>query len=260
MRIDILTIFPGMFDPVLGASMMKVARDKGLVEILVHDFRRYGVGKQKEVDDRPYGGGPGMVLRPEPVFEQVEALAPSLAPGTRRLVATPQGRLFDHDMALELSRSPGVLILCGHYEGHDERIPAALGFEEVSIGDFILTGGELPAMVIVDAVARLVPGVLGHEGSAAGDSFAEVLLEGPQYTRPAEYRGMAVPEVLLSGHEENIGAWRQARALERTKARRGDLYRAWLERNLLSPGRGKRERDGLFPREELAPATDDAET
>jgi len=223
MRVDILTLFPAMFEPVLGESILRIAREKGLVEFHVHDLRPFGEGARRNVDDRPYGGGPGMVMTCGPVFRAVEAIDEQAGGRARRLLTSPQGRLFTHQLALSLASEERLLIVCGRYEGYDERIPLGLGAEEISIGDYVLTGGELPAMVIVDAVTRLVPGVLGDQDSARRDSFAMGLLGHPQYTRPPEFRGMRVPDVLLSGNHERIRRWRAEQARLRTARRRPDL-------------------------------------
>ncbi len=228
LRFDILTLFPGVFEPFLDASILGIAGRKGLVQYHLHDIRDYSRDKHGKVDARPYGGGPGMVMRCGPVFRCVEAVRRMTRPPGRLILLTPQGQVFDQGMARELSRSRRVLLLCGRYEGFDERIREGLPVEEVSIGDYVLSGGEAAAMVIVDATVRLVPGVLGHEESALEDSFADVAgagLEYPQYTRPAEFRGMRVPEVLLSGNHKEIEKWRRRMADERTRARRADLLR-----------------------------------
>lgn len=223
LRFDVLTLFPEVFGPFLDASIPGIASEKGLAEYHLHDIREHSRNKHGKVDDRPYGGGPGMVMRCGPVFRCVEAVQSMEEPPGRLILLTPQGRVFDQEMARDLSRNRRVVLLCGRYEGFDERIREGLPVEEVSIGDYVLSGGEAAAMVIIDATVRLVPGVLGHEDSAREDSFEEGLLEYPQYTRPAEFRGMEVPEVLLSGHHEEIEKWRRRMARERTRARRADL-------------------------------------
>lgn len=220
MRFDIITIFPELLRPLLKAGVLGRAVGRDLVEIRMHQLRDYSVEKHRKVDDRPYGGGPGMVLRPEPVVAAVEAVR---GPEARVIVTSPQGRLFEHTMARELARSRQVIIIAGRYEGYDERIVELTGAEEVSIGDFVLSGGELAALVIVEATSRFVDGVLGSEESAEGDSFAVGTLQGPQYTRPEEYRGLRVPEVLLSGDHEAVRRYRQEQALLRTRRRRPDL-------------------------------------
>ena len=223
LRFDILTLFPEVFAPFLAASMAGIASQKGLVGYHLHNIRDYSEDKHHKVDDRPYGGGPGMVMRCEPVFRCWEAVRAMAEPPGRLLLLSPAGRTFDHAMAVELSRSRRLILLCGHYEGFDERIHQGLPAEEVSIGDYVLSGGEPAAMVIIDATVRLVPGVLGDEMSAVDESFADGLLEYPQYTRPAEFRGMGVPEVLLSGNHKEIEDWRREQARKRTKTRRADL-------------------------------------
>ncbi len=223
LRFDILTLFPEVFAPFLRASILGIAAEKGLVGYHLHNIRDYSEDRHHKVDDRPYGGGPGMVMQCEPVFRCYEAVRPMAPEPGRLLLLSPVGRTFDHGMAEELSRAGRVLLLCGHYEGFDERIHQGLPAEEVSVGDYVLSGGEPAAMVIIDAVTRLVPGVLGHEDSAADESFADGLLEYPHYTRPPEFRGMTVPEVLLSGHHKQIEDWRREQARKRTENRRADL-------------------------------------
>jgi len=223
MRVDILTLFPAMFRPVLGESILRIAQDKGLVEFHVHDLRPFGEGTRRDVDDRPFGGGPGMVMTCGPVFDAVEAIERQTGARTHRILTTPQGRLFSHEVAAEFAAKPRLLIVCGHYEGYDERIPVGLEADEVSIGDFVLTGGELAAMVIADAATRLVPGVLGDEESGRRDSFARGLLGWPQYTRPREFRGMKAPDALLSGDHAKIEQWRAEQARLRTAQRRPEL-------------------------------------
>ena len=223
LRVDVLTLFPEAFGPLLECSILGRAAQKGAVSYRLHNIRDYSEDKHHKVDDRPYGGGPGMVLRCEPVFRACEAVR-DLAPGPGRLVLlTPQGRRFDDAAAREYARSDRLVLLCGHYEGFDERIRLGLPVEEVSIGDYVLSGGEVAAMVVIDAVVRLLPGALGHAESAVQDSFANGLLDYPQYTRPPEFRGMHVPEVLLGGNHAEIEAWRRAAAAERTRQRRADL-------------------------------------
>jgi tRNA (guanine37-N1)-methyltransferase len=222
MEIDVLTLFPRVFAGPLEESILKRARDSGRARIQVHDLRDFTHDKHRVVDDRPYGGGPGMLMKPEPIFEAVEKLR---RPESCVVLMTPQGRPFTQRLAGELARRPHLVVICGHYEGVDERVRAALVQEEISIGDYVLTNGALAAAVVVDAVVRLLPGVLGHDQSAAEDSFASGLLEGPQYTRPPEFRGMRVPEVLLSGNHEAVARWRAEQARQRTKERRPDLLR-----------------------------------
>lgn len=221
LRVDILTLFPRMFGGVLHESILKRARESGKVDIYLHDFRNFSYDKHRKVDEPPYGGGPGMVLRPEPIVRAVEAI-----PGherARRVLLTPDGERLTQARAAELAGSGQLILISGHYEGFDERVRSILAPEEISIGDYILTGGEIPAMVVLDAVARLVPGVLGGASSAEHESFVHGGLEHPQYTRPASWRGHEVPEVLRSGDHKRIAEWRAARAAERTRARRPDL-------------------------------------
>lgn len=224
MRIDIVTIFPEALTP-LQVSILGRARAGGLVEISVVDLRDFTSDRHRQVDDLAYGGGPGMVMKPEPFFAAVEALTPLEGPRPRVLLTSPQGRRFDQRFAAELSHEPHLIVLCGRYEGVDERVIEGLGVEEVSIGDYVLTGGEIAAMVIVDATVRLIPGVVGDAASVVAESFVEGLLDHPHYTRPAEFRGLRVPEVLLSGHHEAIRRWRRREQLRRTLSRRPDLLR-----------------------------------
>lgn len=223
-----MTLFPGMFQGPLQESILRRAQDKQLVEIVVHDLRSWTTDRHHVVDDTPYGGGAGMVLKPEPVFDAVGAL--SSEPETTVIVLSPQGVLFTQAMAGELAQAGHLILLCGRYEGFDDRIPQGLRARELSIGDYVLTGGEVPALVVLDAVVRLIPGVLGDETSAQTDSFATGLLEHPQYTRPPVFRGMAVPPVLLSGDHQAIARWRRKQAILRTRDRRPDL----LEKATLS--------------------------
>lgn len=223
MKIDILTLFPAMFTGVLSESIIGRARSSGAVEIRVTDFRLFSANKHHTVDDTPYGGGGGMVLKPEPIFAAVESL---LEPGRakpRIILTCPQGVPYTQELALELAKEEHLILICGHYEGYDERIRRHLITDEISIGDYVLTGGEIPAMVIVDSVVRLLPGVLGNGSSAELDSFRDGLLEHPHYTRPYEFRGWKVPDVLLSGHHEKIEQWRRRESLRRTYLRRPDL-------------------------------------
>jgi tRNA (guanine37-N1)-methyltransferase len=225
MRIDVVSLFPEIFEPVMGSSMLGIARERGALEFYAHDLRRWALpGVHRQVDDAPYGGGSGMVLRPEPVFDAVEAV--SLLDDRRPLVVlmSPQGERFDQSFAERLAGHDRLLMLCGRYEGFDERI-RSLADVELSIGDYVLTGGELAAMVVADAVTRLLPGVLGSETSVQDESFTTGILEYPHYTRPAEFRGMEVPEVLRSGDHARIAAWRREQALIRTAHRRPDLLR-----------------------------------
>ncbi|MFM1768318.1 MAG: tRNA ((1)-)-methyltransferase [Verrucomicrobiota bacterium] len=220
MKIDVLTLFPEMFAGPLDVSIVARARKSGLLEVRVHNLRDWTHDRHKTVDDRPFGGGAGMVLKPEPIFEAVESLAGET---TRVLLTSPAGRRFDQAMARELAGHSHLLFICPSYEGVDERVCEALVDDEVSIGDYVLTNGGLPAMVVIDAVARLLPGALGDEASAVDESFSHGLLEYPHYTRPAEYRGLKVPEVLLGGHHAEISAWRAGQARLRTARRRPDL-------------------------------------
>jgi len=220
MKVDVLTLFPGMFAGPLDESIIKRARDTGRLDLRVHYLRDYTHDRHKTVDDRPFGGGPGMLLKPEPIFEAVEALA---GEGTRVVLLSPSGRTFTQAIARELAAVDHLLLVSGHYEGFDERIREQLADDELSIGDYVLTNGGLPAMVIVDAVTRLLPGVLGDDESSNEESFSHGLLEYPHYTRPAEFRGWKVPEVLLSGNHAEIARWRAEQARLRTEQRRPDL-------------------------------------
>jgi tRNA (guanine37-N1)-methyltransferase len=223
MRIDVLTLFPEMFEGPLQASILGRAVESGLAEIVLHNIRDYAEDKHHIVDDYPFGGGPGMVMKPEPLFASVEAVkALDSRPG-RVVLLTPQGRLLTQRIGEELSRQERLVLVCGHYEGVDERVREHLVDDEISIGDYVLSGGELPAMVLIDVVVRRLPGALGSEESLTEESHAEGLLEYPQYTRPAEFRGWTVPEVLLSGHHAQIAAWRRRQSLLRTASRRPDL-------------------------------------
>lgn len=228
-RFDVLTLFPGMFAPVLAQSMLKRGQEKGLLTVRVHNLRDFTADRHKVVDDTPYGGGAGMVMKAEPILQAVSAVrreAQSQGEEIRVLFPTPHGRPLTQVYAQELAtESRRMVILCGHYEGVDERVRLALAPEEISLGDYVLTGGELPALVLIDATTRLVPGVLGDPSSAVDESFSESLLEYPQYTRPAEIDGITVPEVLLSGHHEAIRLWRRKQALRSTYLRRPDLLR-----------------------------------
>lgn len=221
MKIDVLTLFPGMFRGPLDESIVKRAQAAGVVEIGLHDLRAYTHDRHRTVDDRPFGGGPGMVLKPEPIFEAVEDLA---GPETRVVLMTPAGERFHQDIARELSKAGHLLLICGSYEGVDERV-WTLVHHGLSIGDYVLTSGNLPAMVVMDAVIRLLPGALGDAESAEDESFSKGLLEYPHFTRPAEFRGMKVPEILLSGHHAEIAKWRREQALKRTRKERPDLIR-----------------------------------
>ena len=220
MKIDVLTLFPGMFPGPLDESIIKRACESGRLRLGVHDLRDYTHDRHRTVDDRPFGGGPGMLMKPEPLFEAVEALR---GESTRAILTSPAGRPFRQEIARELAGEAHLLLVCGSYEGFDERVSECVADDEISIGDYVLTNGALPAMVIIDAVARLLPGVLGDDESSLNESFSDRLLEYPQYTRPAEFRGMSVPEVLLSGDHAAIERWRREQARERTAQRRPDL-------------------------------------
>lgn len=227
MRIDVLTLFPNMFSAYLGESILQRAQRAGLIALHVHNIRDYAVGKHRVTDEPPYGGGGGMVLKPEPLFAAVEAVvAAGQAERPKVILLAPQGRPLTHAVAAELAAEPWLLFLCGRYEGVDERVRELLVDDEISIGDYVLTGGELAALVVIDALARHVPGVLGDEHAAERDSFADGLLEGPHYTRPEVFRGRAVPDVLRSGHAARIHRWRREQALRRTWQRRPDLLLA----------------------------------
>jgi tRNA (guanine37-N1)-methyltransferase len=223
MRIDVVTLFPRMFAGPLEESMLRVAQDRGAVTIRLIDLRDYTESRHRVADDYPFGGGGGMVLKPEPLFAAVDALR---GPDSRVVLLCPQGPTFEQATAGRLARREHLILLCGHYEGVDERVREHLVDEELSIGDYVLTGGELPALVVMDAVVRLLPGVLGDPAGPANDSFAGGRLDYPQYTRPAEFRGFAVPDVLLSGDHQRIARWRRREALRRTMARRPDLLAA----------------------------------
>ncbi len=228
-RLDILTLFPEMFPPVLHASMTGRAISSGAIEVHTHDIRAWADNKHQKVDDRPFGGGPGMVLMAQPVADAVEAVQAMDPRAARRLLLSPGGQPLTQSLVNELAVAPRLTLVCGHYEGVDERAVLALGLEEVSIGDFVVSGGELPAMLLVDAIARLQPGVLGHDESAAQDSFSlrdsqgRPLLDCPHYTRPRDWRGFTVPPVLLEGDHAAIAAWRLGQQVERTQSRRPDL-------------------------------------
>lgn len=220
MKIDVLTLFPAMFAGPLDESIIKRARQAGLLDLQLWNLRDWAHDRHKTVDDRPFGGGPGMLLKPEPIFEAVEQLATEK---THVVLMSPSGRKFDQAIAREMAQHEHLVIVTGHYEGFDERIREHLADDELSIGDYVLTNGALPAMVVIDTVARLIPGVLGHDESADEESFSSGLLEYPHYTRPAEFRGMKVPDVLLSGNHGEIAKWRGEQARQRTQERRPDL-------------------------------------
>jgi tRNA (guanine37-N1)-methyltransferase len=236
LRFDIITIFPEFFREAIDCGIVRRARNAGLVEILAHDLRQWTTDKHHVVDDRPFGGGDGMVLKPEPIFAAIEALTGAarredLPPLTRVVLLSAQGRVFSQPLAQEFAQDPShgdlrIVLLCGRYEGVDERVSDALVTDEISIGDYVLSGGEPAAMVMIDAVVRLLPGALGSETSAVFESFSAGLLDYPQYTRPPEFRGMKVPEVLLSGNHAEIARWRREAALERTRRKRPDLLKS----------------------------------
>ncbi len=222
MNFDVISLFPAMFSSPIGESILGKALERGLISFEAHNLRDWATGRHQVTDDAPYGGGNGMLLKPEPVFAAVEEIR-SRRPASKVVMLTPQGKRFDQREASELASCDGLIFLCGRYEGFDERIRQNLVDLEYSIGDYVLTGGELGAMVMIDAVSRLLPGVLGGRDSACADSFSDGLLEHPHYTRPAEFRGMSVPEILLSGDHGRIARWRREQQLERTLARRPDL-------------------------------------
>jgi len=225
MRIDIITIFPKMCSAVLNESIIKRAQAKGKVKIFTHDLRNYTLDKHRKVDDHTFGGGPGMVMQAEPIFRAVEAIKKKNKGKSRVILLCPQGRRFNQHHAKRFSKCSGLILICGHYEGVDERVRLHLADEEASIGDYVLTGGELAAMVLVDSVVRLIPGVLGDKNSLNFESFEGNLLEYPQYSRPAKFRKWRVPEVLVSGDHHKISAWRKLEALKRTRIKRPDLLK-----------------------------------
>ncbi len=231
MHFHILTLFPEMVTGTLNTSITGRAMEKGLIRVDAVNIRDYSKDKHHHVDDAPYGGGAGMVMQPGPVFDAYEALAARLGKRPRVLYMTPQGRVFNQDIARELAQEEDLVFLCGHYEGIDERVLEMIVTDHISIGDYVLTGGELPAMVMIDCISRLIPGVLNNDVSAEFESFHDNLLEYPQYTRPESFMGRRVPEVLLSGHHKNIGQWRRQKAIERTLKERPDL----LEQASLTP-------------------------
>ncbi|PVE72941.1 tRNA (guanosine(37)-N1)-methyltransferase TrmD [Priestia megaterium] len=222
MKIDVLSLFPSMFDGVFGESILKKAQEKNAVELNVVNFREYSTNKHQNVDDYPYGGGAGMVLTPQPIFDAVEKLTET-AKKPRVVLLCPQGERYTQVKAEELAAEEHLIFICGHYEGYDERIREQLVTDEISIGDYVLTGGELGAMVVIDSVVRLLPDVLGNNHSAVQDSHSTGLLEHPHYTRPADFRGLTVPEVLMSGNHKKIEQWRQKESLKRTLLRRPDM-------------------------------------
>lgn len=230
MRFDILTLFPEQIDAVLGESIIGRAQKSGVISVFTHNIRDYTENKHKKVDDAPYGGGRGMLMATQPICDCFDAVSKMQGEGKSRVIyMSPRGRIFNHSIAKELSEYDNLTILCGHYEGIDQRVIDEIVDEEISIGDYVLTGGELPACILVDAVSRLIDGVLSDESCYEDESIASGLLEYPQYTRPAVFRGKEVPEVLLSGHHANIEAWRLERSIELTRERRPDLYDAYIK-------------------------------
>ncbi len=223
MIVDVITIFPAMIEAGLAEGVVGRARTRGVVEIRVRDLREYTDDRHRAVDDQPFGGGPGMVMKPEPLFRAVEAIEAERGKASAVVLMTPQGRRLTHEEAERLSALERLIVICGRYEGVDERVTEALVTDEISIGDYVLSGGELPALVMIDAAVRLVPGVVGDADSVDGDSFVRGVLDHPHYTRPAVFRGMAVPDVLVSGHHAEIERWRHDERLRRTRARRPDL-------------------------------------
>jgi len=240
MRVDVITLFPEMFRGPFDASIVARAVEQGIVQIELHNLRDWGEGRHRVVDDAPYGGGAGMVLKPEPIFQAVEAVRPLAETPGKLVLLTPQGRLLTQPIVDELANAPRLILLCGHYEGVDERVREHLVDDEISIGDYVLSGGELAAMVLVDAIVRRLPGALGSDASLIEESHAEGLLEYPHYTRPQEFRGWKIPEVLLSGNHGEVERWRRQQSLLRTAQRRPDLLaaaclseeeRAWVSQN-----------------------------
>ena len=223
MRIDIITIFPKMFSAVLDESIIKRAQIKGKVKIFTHDLRKFTLDKHHKVDDRPFGGGSGMVIQVEPIFRAIEAIKKKIKTKSKVILLCPQGKKFNQNHALKLSKCASLIFICGHYEGIDERVRLHLADEDISIGDYVLTGGELAAMVLVDSIVRLIPGVLGDKNSLNFESFEGNLLEYPQYSRPAKFRKWSVPEILVSGAHDKIRAWRRLEAHKRTSLKRPDL-------------------------------------
>lgn len=232
MKIDVLTCFPGMIDAVVLQSMVKRAQEKDIVQIAVHDLREFSADRHKKTDDYPFGGGDGMVMTPQPLYDGIRTLLRQAPENvhSRVLFPTPDGRQFTQDMADSLSRETHLIFVCGHYKGIDQRIRDTLITDEISVGDYVLTGGELPAMIIMDAVIRLIPGVLSEINAALTDSFSAPLLDCSWYTRPEVFEGMAVPDVLLSGHHANIEAWRKAERIRKTQERRPDIWKAYTDK------------------------------
>jgi len=224
MRIDVLTLFPAMFAGPLDESIIRRARDSGILDLRIHNLRDWTHDRHKTVDDRPFGGGPGMVLKPEPIFEAVEALRRETPTPPKVILTAPSGRVFNQGIARELAQESSILLICGSYEGFDERIREHLADDALSIGDYVLTNGALPAMVIIDSVTRLLPGALGDDQSSVEESFSQGLVEYPHWTRPAEFRGWKVPDILMSGNHAEIAKWRRSESLKRTAERRPDLW------------------------------------
>jgi tRNA (guanine37-N1)-methyltransferase len=250
MNFHILTLFPEMVVDALNTGILGKAVDKGIIGLDGVNIRDFSHNRHKKVDDYTYGGGAGLLMQAQPIFEAVESVQSRLPQKARVVYMTPQGRVFTQKLAEEFSKEEDLILLCGHYEGVDERVLDECATDFVSIGDYVLTGGELPAMVLIDAVSRLVPGVLHNETSAETDSFQDGLLEYPQYSRPEEWRGRKVPEILISGDHGKVDAWRLEQSLERTRERRPDLYKAWLKNNPPAPKkRGKRKASPDGPEE-----------
>ncbi|MBQ7907767.1 MAG: tRNA (guanosine(37)-N1)-methyltransferase TrmD [Clostridia bacterium] len=242
MRFDILTLFPDVVRAVLDSSIIGRASQNGIITIKAHDIRDYTTDKHKKTDDTPYGGGKGMLMSTQPICDCYDAVCRDLPEGSKKVIyASPRGRIFNHEVAKELSRYDNLIILCGHYEGIDQRVIDEIVDEEISVGDYVLTGGEIPACIIVDAVSRLVDGVLSDKECYEKESVASGLLEYPQYTKPRVFRGREVPEVLLSGHHENIEKWRLEKSLELTKLRRPDLYEKYMLAHPPAPKKNKKK-------------------
>lgn len=242
MRFDILTLFPDVVRAVLDSSIIGRASQNGIITVKAHDIRDYTIDKHKKTDDTPYGGGKGMLMSTQPICDCFDAVCKELGEGSKKVIyASPRGRIFNHEVAKELSQYDNLIILCGHYEGIDQRVIDEIVDEEISIGDYVLTGGEIPACIIVDAVSRLVDGVLSDKECYENESIASGLLEYPQYTKPRVFRGREVPEVLLSGHHENIEKWRLEKSLEITKERRPDLYEKYMLAHPPKPKKNKKK-------------------